>query len=902
MIRARYLRDVRHVDKYLYMLNDGLFYEPAEKHYQPLHDYITLVTELVKSFTFDWIVSRDGFWYHVHPKQFSLPVQGWKVHVSATPQNGASILKKTVKVALQHKVPLKFALDRNVLSTMGSKRWNRGGSGKFITLYPSSLSSFKELLEGLYGELRNEKGPYILSDKRYKDCSVLYYRYGGIARNARMDITGQQIPVLVAPGGEMIPDIRTPYFAPPSWATDPFPNEDSEQQEITVNNGKYIVKQALAFSNSGGVYLAQDRDTGLQVVIKEARAYTVVDDRGNDAIHRLKKEQHILELLEDTGVTPRPLGAFHEWENYYLVEEYVDGINIRDLMLSQSSILRAKPTFEETFQYYETFREVFKNLARAVSVLHKRGIVYGDLSPINIKLNADTHAVRLIDLEVAFRPGVDQPTYLYTPGFRSVLRAHKETQGFEEDFYSLAAVMMYALFPIATFSSLRNDLFDIVLMIILTDIGWSETELSNIINGLLKNEISLGRVCELLDTPARILPPLFTEDIDAETCDRISHGLGSFILTNMRDGQEGLFPADPFMHETNTLSLGFGACGVLYMLEKCGFEVPKAAYTWLEQELDAIKPENLPPGLFTGSSGIAWSIFELGFEDRAAELMKMANSSAILKDHHSYFYGMAGVGMANLYMYIRTKKSNYLAFATELADSLLESALENDHGIFWEHEHLVQLGYGYGQSGVALFLLRLSQLSGKDKYLCKGRRALEFDLSHGVENERGVMSFPRGPSDTTIEPYLEEGSAGIAKVAMRYGMWNPLEKMLADVHRKYAIFPSLMYGLGSFVDVLTDAFLFSNDAKYLQMAKRPLAGIRDIYLMKQPTGFATPGDGLFKISCDYATGTAGIMRTIYRFTHLNKADFVLDEVDSGTVSMQETAPAKVQTQAAPVMN
>src|SRR6185369_7286899 len=103
-------------------------------------------------------------------------------------------------------------------------------------------------------------------------------------------------------------------------------------------------------------------------------------------------------------------------------------------------------------------------------------------------------------------------------------------------------------------------------------------------------------------------------------------------------------------------------------------------------------------GLLTGSAGIAWGLSELGFEDRALELMRIANESALLKDHHSYLYGMAGIGMANLYFYLRTQKPEYLTVASDLADSLLSSARENDSGIYWENEELIHVGYGYGQS------------------------------------------------------------------------------------------------------------------------------------------------------------------------------------------------------------
>ena len=890
---TKYLRDARHLDKFMYTLSDELFYEPLETHYRPSPEYGALVTDLLREFADGWMISREGFWSFVHPgHQYALPLQGWKVHVSATLWNGASVLKRAARVALVNNVPFKFALDRNILAMMSSKMWPRGGSGKFITMYPSNLSGFKSLLEQLYAELHSDEGPYILSDRRYKDCRVLYYRYGGMARNSRTDIKGEKVLVLISPDGEAIPDVRTPYFAPPAWATDPFPTEKSEHQQ-TALNGKYLVKKALAFSNSGGVYLAEDRETGTEVVIKEARAHTAMDDRGNEAIKLLKKEQEILELLRETGVAPRPLESFQIWENFFLVEEYLEGVDIREIMLTQTPLMRVRPSLEDTSQYYEICRKILKGFAQAVDILHQQGIVFGDLSAKNVKIDRSTHALRLIDFEGAFKPGVDEATYLFTPGFKSAASIRKNTQGFEDDYFALAANMFYMLFPIAAFSALRGDLFDTILRIMLNDIGWSQTEVFNVISGLSKKEITCARACELLDQPAHLLPPSFADDIDAEACDKISQELGRFILANIRpDRKDSLFPADPFIHRTNPLSLGFGACGVLYTLKKCGFEIPTSAYDWLEQGLDRVKSDDLPPGLLTGASGIAWSLWELGFEDRAVEFMNLANQSALLKRHHSYLYGMAGAGMANLYMYVRTKRSDYLAMASDLADSLLEVAQESDRGIYWETDDIVHLGYGYGQSGVALFLLRMFQLSGKETFLSQGRRALEFDISHGLEIENGVLSFPRAPSDTTLVPYLEEGSAGIARVAIRYGMWDQVEMILPDVHRKYSGFVGLLYGLGSFIDVLTDAFLFTNNIKFLEMAKRPITGVRDLYLIKHSHGLATPGDNLFRISCDYATGVAGVLRSLHRFTHLDEADFVLDEVTSTTADQHEVHSAQ----------
>lgn len=888
MKTAKYLRDARHADKFMYTLMDELFYEPVETRYRPWDEYRAPVGELIQELAVDWAITRDGFWNMVHPTyQFEIPAQGWKVHVSANIANAVSILKRAARVALTKKVPFKFALDKNVLATMSSKRWARGGSGKFITMYPSDMSCFKSLLEDLYAELQAEDGPYILSDKRYKDCRVLYYRYGGMQRVTRTDIKGEKVLVLTAPNGEAVPDVRTPYFSLPPWATDPFPTPKPEQKEIVLNN-RFRVKKAIAFSNSGGVYVADDRETGREVIVKEARPHTAMDDQGNDAVKLLRKEYQLLELLRGSSITPEPIDAFEAAEHFFVVEEYLDGLDIREIMLTQSPLMLARPSLSDSKDYFEICRRTLKAFAQAVDLLHKQGIVFGDLNAKNLKIDPATHTVRLIDFEGAFRPDSDQPTYLYTPGFKSVASIRKNTQGFEDDLFALAANMLYMLFPIAAFTTLCDDLFDRVLRTMLNDVGWSQTEVFNVINGLAKNELTPASAIELLDKPAEILAPAFADDIDAPSCDEISQQLGRFVLASIRpDRDDGLFPADPFIHRTNTLSLGFGASGVLYTLKRCGFEIPKTAFDWFEQRLDKVKPRDLPPGLLTGASGIAWSLSELGLEDRALELMKGANESALLKDHHSYLYGMAGIGMANLHFYARTNKPEYLAIANELGDALLRSAQESELGVYWENDGLLHLGYGYGQSGVALFLLRLFQLSGKEKFLYEGRRALEFDLSHGEERESGVLSFPRAPGDPTVVPYLEEGSAGIARVAIRYGIWDErLEKMLADVHRKYAGFVGLLYGLGSFVDVLTDAYLFSDDVKYLEMAKRPITGIRDLYLLERPEGLATPGDNLFRVSCDYATGVAGVLRALHRFTHQDEADFTLDEIVSG-VSEQD---------------
>jgi serine/threonine protein kinase len=885
-----YLREARHLDKFIYTLSNRSFYEPFEREYMPLPEYVDITSSILEDYDMRWKTTRDGFWFHVHPPHPTLPSQGWKIHISATITNAPSILRIVARIALLNNTAFKFALDRNILSMITSKRWDRGSSGKFITLYPLTTPSFRFLIEQLYNELQHQEGPYILSDKRYKDCRVLYYRYGGIKQTTRLNFRGESIPVLLSPDGDLIPDIRTPYFHCPSWTQDPFPSNYVESQESTLNDGKYLVKQALSFSNSGGVYLAQDQTTGVEVIIKEARPHTLQDGRGNDAITLLKKEYDILQLFRDTGIAPLPIGSFYDWEHFYIVQEYVLGTSIREHLLGESTLMLARPSLADNENFYRTFTGLFKSFCSVVRTLHERSVIFGDLSASNIKIDPINYSVRLLDFEGAQRLGMDDATFLYTPGFKDPLTFNSMPEK-KDDLYALAAIMLYTIFPVHALSSLRNDIYETVLSTLLEDIGWADTKIFTVINGLSKGVLSCTQAINMLDAPGHVLEPHYSDTVTADDCKDMIQGLGHFILANMHPSDSYLFPADPYVYRTNPLSLGFGACGVLYALAKCGFEVPHVAFEWLERTVQGASIDSYPPGLLTGYSGIAWVLSELGITDLATVAMERANTSPLLYEHHSYLYGMAGIGLANLHFYLLTQEQKYLAMAEQLAQRLIASSHEDELGASWEADDVVHLGLGYGQSGVALFFLRLFQITHDDRFLSFGRKAVDFDLSQGLEVEDGVMSFPRAMGDFTLDPYLEEGSAGIAKVALRYRLTGQIDPILADTHRKYSAFPGLLYGLGSFVDALVDAFLITTEPRFYEMAKRPISGLKEIYAIRRPQGIATPGDGLHRVSLDFGTGAAGILRAIYRFSNIEHADFLLDATENIAVSSIAVTPS-----------
>jgi tRNA A-37 threonylcarbamoyl transferase component Bud32 len=877
------LREARHIDKIFFLGTDPRFYEQNYVHYRPADELMSLVEPMARADSAEWEIKRVDVWTHVIPLARKLVKQGWKIHVSANVANCRDLLVKVAALAFAHGVQFKFANDIETLRLMTSKRWTRGGSGKFITLYPGSDEKFHEFIELAYQILKDEAGSYILSDRRYKTCRCLYYRYGSFIAVNRMGYMGNQQQILTSPDGVTIVDRRNPYFESPPWVNDPFPVDESDEGEMTLHDGRYLVKSALGFSNTGGVYLATDTTTGKDVVIKEARPHVELGLDGWDATTRLAQEAKMLRLLDGLGIAPQVFESFWDWENFYLVEEYFDAFDMREVMVTDSPLMRARPTLADSETFYRTYIDMFSSVLDAIDQIHQKGVVIGDLSPMNILVEKSTMTVRIIDLEGAFQAGVESPQNIHTPGFRTVRKGRKKESNLEDDLYAIGAIMMYSMFPIAAMAFVRDDLFTSVLPLMVADMGWADTPVLNVIRLLSSEAISCRDARALLAGPATITAPMARTPAPTTPAALLAtcSAMARFVTANYRlELPYTLFPIDPFGSQGNAAGFGFGATGVVTTLTACGFTVPPAALARYQREIAALTPVQLAPGFLVGAAGMAWAMLEAGDHENGVRLLDYANASPLLHAHHSLYYGMAGIGMANLAAWRLLDEQRYLDVALALADKLAATAIHDERGVHWHDDAGIRIGYGYGQSGVALFFLRLSQLLNLPSWRELGRKALAYDLSFAHALEEGVATFPCAPEEeNTFEPYIEQGSAGIAKVAIRYGLWDQLDAILADVHRKYSGFPGLIYGLAGFVDVLLDAHLYSRDEKYLAMADLPLQGLTELYLFETPEGLALPGENMFRISFDYATGMVGVISTLHRRAHLLGDALCLDEID-----------------------
>lgn len=871
----------------VFQLLDKDYHETFDRHRPDPSDFYDLVASQLPR---GWEISRKGIWFHCGSAMNVQPRQGWKIHVSTIPIEARETLRRVLTVLFkQPRANFKFAMDIPTLLLLNGKNWPRGGSGKFITIYPSHNDLFVELIEELRTATEGLRGPYVLSDHRYKESEVIYYRYGGMTLEEVLDVKGERIPVVADCDGRKIPDQRLAYPNTPSWVPPPFPSHEipphTEGESLTLKGERYQIQEVLSFSNAGGVYRATDRNNGETVIIKEARPHVYAGLEGCDAVELLKKEHRLLTLLADTGISPRPVDLFQDWDHWFLVEEYIQGISMTEHSAAHSVLLRTRPVGQDYVAWYEAFRDFCVSLVRIISVLHAHNIVFSDLSPSNLIVCEGKTELKLIDFEGAYQPGTDRPSGLYTPGFVSQRRLSGSAAAFEDDYYSAGAALLAYLFPVNGLFHLKPEAKHEILAALQRD-----TNLPQCIAGMILAFLQIdGQRPETAATVEMLRSaPAYAPPTTADLCTADGAELGSVIdgiVTHLDheasySRRDRLFPADAKVFSTNPLSLAYGAAGVAYALHRITREFPKRVVDWMLQH--SIGPEAYPPGLYTGLAGIAWALLEMGTRQEAESIFVRSLDHPLLFESPELFYGTAGWGMASLRFFLETQDELYLHAATRAGAFLLETSMVEKCGRHWMGHDKPMLGLAHGSSGIALFLLYLYLATGEQSFLVAGQEALEFDLGFANETKDGGLSW-RSSMDAAspLYPYWRVGSAGIGVVTLRFHRLldepryrSVLEKIFIDTDRKYAVLPGLFMGLSGLGEFLLDMHEFLKEQKYLESAHKVAQGILPFQVHR--TGVAFPGEMLSRLCCDYGTGSAGVALFLNRLHGRPKGSFMLD--------------------------
>lgn len=872
---------------YLFCLASRDSYEPLNR-YTPGPEFLV---EARSSLPLDWRLERVNVFYNCRPPRAITPDQGWKIHVSATPTNAAEILRQVAASCSTRGASFKFIADMKLLKLSIAKRWGRSAAGKFVTIYPRDTDECRSLMDELGEALRGHAGPYILSDRRYRDSKVVHYRYGGIRAVEQLDVTGYKSLTIQGSDGVAIVDERVPYWVTPPGVEDPFieeapPSAAGSDGAVRLHNGRFIVNAALRFSATGGVYGAVDARTDQPVVIKEARPETGHSDIG-DAQARLRREFEMQREAAEVGISPTPLELFSDWEHLFIAMARVDGVDLTRFALANDPLFLPSPSRAEVDNYLDQLDTIFQQIIGGVRGLHARGVAFGDLSPTNVLVEeSPSSAPRawLIDFEAAFKPGLEAPSGLTTYGYS---RGGGRSEPFADDIFAIAAMYLACFLPVNSIFVIDPDAWKRFVPAILEDLG-VDGELTKSVMAVLESP-----TVETLDGMAAAIAASRTTSAPSWSVNPISSFedlLGRTVENLLRHAdltrRDRLFPADSAIFGTNPLSLAYGAAGVLFAANRLDVLDPRHV-TWL---LDHdVSGRNYPPGLYLGSAGIGCVLAELGYGDVAVRMVGESMKHPLLDHASGVLYGRAGIGLACLSLFGATADDRLVAWAQQLGDALIADARRDERGWSWAERGEVRVGYGRGASGVALFFLYLAEVTGSAVYLEAGRNALAFDLAQGVATSTGHISFPRVPLDgntpDVLSHYLMDGSAGIISVAARYWYTTraeeyryAVEQSIDDLARKYVSFPGLFSGLAGLGDALLDCAQFLDRPDWLQLAERVATGL-SLFAVPVGEGVVWPGDQLLRPCADLATGSAGIALFLQRLTAGGSAfNFGLDEV------------------------
>ncbi len=152
---------------------------------------------------------------------------------------------------------------------------------------------------------------------------------------------------------------------------------------------RYAIQAELKRGGMGVVYLARDqqlhsRNVVVKVLLDEAYQSQYVVQKFRQEVEALSRIDHpgIVGII-DSGELPngRP----------FIVMQYVEGVTLRSVMISEGMNL-------------ERVAEITKQVGRALSAAHNRGIFHRDLKPDNIMLQELGHGeeqVKIIDFGIA---------------------------------------------------------------------------------------------------------------------------------------------------------------------------------------------------------------------------------------------------------------------------------------------------------------------------------------------------------------------------------------------------------------------------------------------------------------------------------------------------------------------
>lgn len=782
-----------------------------------------------------WSQVGDETWSFWMPPGVTLPEQGWKLHVSATPATADAVLATVSLHCNRHALPFKFLRDRRTLQATLGKEGDRRASGKFIAVYPTFAADLHSHLAELDAALAGTPGPYVLTDLRWNQGPV-FVRYGAFTRQF-VTVDGIDVPALRdLDTGVLVPDVRAPSFHVPPWVRVPefLRAELDGRLDSTAPDGFPYVRGALHFSNAGGIYEAELE--GLPVILKEARPHVGWTPDGRNAVQRLHDEARLLTDLQGRAPVPRVIATFTAHDHVYLAMDQIDAMTLTAASVARNPLAGAEPSLEARRAYRDWVNAVAASLRQAVTALHDAGHVHGDLHPGNVLVRQDDTVV-LIDLEMS-RPIADEhPGVLGAPGFV----ATDGRGALEQDLYALACIELFLYVPLIPLLNLDLGKLGELANEAAAQFELETSWVDDIVATLRRRETSTVPAGDATATPDNIARTLY-QDASPERRDR-------------------LWPGDPAQFSEPSTSLAHGALGILTVLHHAGFPPAQDHLAWVSAA-ESAPGSPARAGLFDGLAGAVWAYRRMGLH--AVADRHLIRLSTIRYDGLGFdlYSGLPGLGLTLLAESDRHPwmRRAALDIATRLRDRWREvdppSQVATSAG-----------GMLRGATGSALFAVRLFEVTGDPEHLRIATEAIDFDLRSLRAAADGALHVDEG---WRLLPYLGTGSAGIGMVLAQLLTHLPghsryleaVDGIARAATAPFTVQGGLFQGRAGLIQLLLTLERTGLASTATTAALHRHTTAMRLHTVRNDDEVRFVGDGLLRASCDLATGAAGVLGTL----------------------------------------
>jgi len=336
-----------------------------------------------------YTVSRGRYWSDFKKNGQNIQRQGWKVHVSASPEEIHEILLKSVEVAVRFGIHFKVVNTRSQYLISNGKNADRTAAGKLLTMYPSDVL-FEPFVHDLEKQLEGFQGPEILTDLP-GSVPCVHYRYGAFIKmtNER----GQYC--IVDSNGSLQEDKRNILTSDQV--------EDSEIPIISEAKRRLESKMTLATerlelvkqTNAGGIFKCLYN--GEKVYLKIGRWKAGLDREEKDGWERIRNEYIFLNKLRDSGLTAAPLKLVDMNMATALFTSDLDAENLQAFKRNNFPIYNRSSDAWKA--YLNEVIIIAEKLSSAIKYMHNHNVFHRDIHSRNVLYKNGT--LQLIDFEEA---------------------------------------------------------------------------------------------------------------------------------------------------------------------------------------------------------------------------------------------------------------------------------------------------------------------------------------------------------------------------------------------------------------------------------------------------------------------------------------------------------------------